>query len=399
MSFANPTPLRIGMSGTLGGRRFRVAGRVVMGMEEGGETYYWNEFNLVDERGDDSVTLVFEETESGGEWKLFTLFDPGTPLTAADAASRRVGDRVNLDGTPRRITLVDESRVYHIEGIAPEGVEVGDVAHYFNAETGDKMLVASWTGNEIEFYWGADLPRGTVAQAFGVSETPVRRSFAASGAASDWADGRSYDSMSQFVQKAVGVVLVVAVACAILSFCTPRRASIAKKVSAPPAPLEVARFGMVNGTRWQIRRHGVMEIAQVGRIYERHEYVLEDDAGGRVLVVCGLQPGEADWVWFTPLAPDAPLTPAQAAALRVGDEVNVDGWVGRVTQLHQATVRQANQLGNTPLRMGAIEWAFEARSGATPLLARWDAEGIVFYRGERRPAQALAAAFMPKPAT
>ncbi|MEI9864534.1 MAG: hypothetical protein WDN00_08275 [Limisphaerales bacterium] len=33
-----------------------------------------------------------------------------------------------------------------IEGRAPDGVEVGDVANYFNAEAGDMMQVVSWTG-------------------------------------------------------------------------------------------------------------------------------------------------------------------------------------------------------------------------------------------------------------
>ena len=46
MSFENPTLLRIGMHGNFAGKDYRVAGRVVMGETEGGETYYWNEFNL-----------------------------------------------------------------------------------------------------------------------------------------------------------------------------------------------------------------------------------------------------------------------------------------------------------------------------------------------------------------
>ena len=43
MSFANPTPIKVGMSGTFNGRQYRVAGRVVIGMDEGGEQYFWNE--------------------------------------------------------------------------------------------------------------------------------------------------------------------------------------------------------------------------------------------------------------------------------------------------------------------------------------------------------------------
>lgn len=142
MSFDNPTRLRIGMHGNFAGKDYRVAGRVVMGETEGGETYYWNEFNLESTDGS-YADLVFEETERGGEWRLFTLFEPEYPMTAADAATKRVGDHLNLTGENIRITLRSASRVYHIEGQAPEGVEVGDVANYFNAEAGNIMQVVS----------------------------------------------------------------------------------------------------------------------------------------------------------------------------------------------------------------------------------------------------------------
>src|SRR5688572_12689398 len=68
MSHDNPTPLRIGTSGTLNGWRVQVAGRLVMSMQDRGQTWYWNEFHLLDEAGT-SATLVFEETEDGAEWK------------------------------------------------------------------------------------------------------------------------------------------------------------------------------------------------------------------------------------------------------------------------------------------------------------------------------------------
>ncbi len=176
MSYANSTPLRIGATGTLNGWRVRVAGRVVLGVSEGGETYYWNEFNLVDDSGN-SATLVLEETEQGPEWKLFRAIEPLHPLDARAAAEKHVGDQVNLDGRPVAVTLTGASRVYHIEGEAPEGVEVGDVANYFNADTGDRMLVASWTGHEIEFYEGLDVPPETLATAFGLP----RHTFSAAG--------------------------------------------------------------------------------------------------------------------------------------------------------------------------------------------------------------------------
>ena len=87
MSYENPTPLQIGATGVLNGWSVRVAGRVVLGVDVDGVTYFWNEFNLADDSGN-SATLVFEETENGGEWKLFREFTPLRPLSARDAAGQ-----------------------------------------------------------------------------------------------------------------------------------------------------------------------------------------------------------------------------------------------------------------------------------------------------------------------
>lgn len=153
MSTRNPTPLRVGMKGTLLGNPCRIAGRLVLGMEEEGEIYYWTEFNVLTDSGE-NLTLVYEATESGAEWRIFRLFEPDYPISAADAATKRVGDTIYLDDDGLKVTCVDESRVYHIEGEAPEGVTVGDVAHYFNAERGQRMIVVSWTGDEVECFRG-----------------------------------------------------------------------------------------------------------------------------------------------------------------------------------------------------------------------------------------------------
>ena len=66
------------MTGKLSGTQYRVVGRVVLGEDEDGDTYYWNEFNLESDGGG-VATLVYEETEQGGEWRLFRLFEPASP--------------------------------------------------------------------------------------------------------------------------------------------------------------------------------------------------------------------------------------------------------------------------------------------------------------------------------
>jgi hypothetical protein len=398
MSFANPTPLRIGMTATLANRRFRVAGRVVMGMDDEGETYYWNEFNLVDDAGA-SATLVYEETEHGGQWRLFTMFEPEYPMTAADAATKRVGDPLNLNGTDVRVTLVDESRVYHIEGQAPEGVEVGDAAHYFNAEAGDTMQVVSWTGDEVEYYRGMDLPRGAVASAFNL---PRESAFGSAGLSSGGSSGTEsddgkYDSLPKFFIKMAALLVGVAMVYSTYSCHGPRLQASVTKTPAPAAPLPLEGSGKLDGRNYHIASHRVVEIAEVGRLYDRHEYQLLDDDGKPALLVCGWNPKSPDWVLYTPIELLTPLMPVQAGAKKLGEVVNVDGLDASINELFLSTVEQSDPGPSSPLdvKKGDRHFGFSARSAATLLLACWNNDSITYHRGKVLPARDVTAAFNP----
>lgn len=388
MNPANPTPITVGLSGTFNGRRYRVAGRMVLGMEEGGELYCWNEFNLVGPEGQ-GATLVYEEGERGGEWRMFTLFEPDCPMTAADAASRRVGDQLNLEGTDLRVTLVDESRVYFIEGEAPEGVEVGDVAHYFNAEAGRNMVVVSWTGDEVEYYRGLNLTAGLVASAFNLPREQLESlSLMGSGLAGDAGS-----------QARRGVWIALVVLAAFIGFagytsCRPfhSRAAIVRQ-AAPAAPLKLPAAGTLAGHAWRVTSHAVVEIAEVGRVFDRHEYQLRDAETNRALLVCGLQPGDSNWTLFTPLTPLQPLRADEAAALRVGDLVSVDGLSAPVTELFRSLVREADGGELSELTLDAVRFGLLARTNTTILLLRWNAGQISFQRGRTFSARDGLAAF------
>jgi hypothetical protein len=398
MSFANPTALRIGMTATLAGRQYRVAGRVVMGMDDAGETYYWNEFNLVNDDGT-SATLVYEETEHGGQWRLFVLFEPEYTMTAADAATRQVGDQLNLDGTNMRVTLVDESCVYHIEGEAPEGVEVGDVAHYFNAEAGNKMVVVSWTGDEVEYYHGQDLPRDAVASAFNL---PRKSAFGSSGLSAGISsalesDDGEYDSMPKFFLKMAALLIGVAVIFSSYSCHGPRRQASVTKAPAPAAPLPLAGSGKLADRNYHITGHSVVEIAEVGRLYDRHEYQLLDDDGKPALLVCGRNPKSPDWILYTPVELLTPLTPMQAGAKKLGEVVNVDGLDATISELFLSTVEQLDPGPSSPLdvKKGDRHFGFSARSTATLLLACWNNDSITYHWGKVLTAKDVTAAFNP----
>jgi len=388
MSYSNPTPVTLGLSGSFGGRRYRVAGRIVMGMEEAGETYYWNEFNLVGADGP-SATLVFEETERGGEWRLFTMFEPLKPMSVGEAASKRVGDPVIFDDRLLNVTLVDESRVYHIEGEAPEGVEVGDVARYFNAGVGTGMVVVSWTGDEIEFYRGMDLPQGVVAAAFGLPSERFGRPLPG---------GAARSVPAGCIGKLVGAFLAVVIAVVAYTSCwaPSQQPATPAKPKLPPAPLAIGSAGTLGGVAYHVRGHAVVEVAQVGRVFDRHEYQLSGDDRSDALLLYGWRPGAKSWLLLIPFQPPTPLTPQQAAARGMGDKVNLDGVPVPVTELFRSTVRQSQSAETPELTNRTVLYGFTAQSGTNLFLVRWQEGGITFYRGSILPAQEVSEAFSRK---
>ncbi len=380
----NPTPLRVGMSGAFVGKNYRIAGRIVMSMEEAGETYYWNEFHLLGDEGK-CATLVFEQTEHGPEWKMFTLLEPAPPMTAAQAASKRVGDQVPFEGRTLRVSCVDESRVCEIEGEAPEGVELGDIAHYFNAESGNEMIVVSWTGDEVEFFRGVNIPGRAVAGAFGVSAVP-------SGALSYL--GQSHDDAASDQRK--GKFILALMALALVWFAVPRfgcnsvqRAERPPKL--PPAQLSIGSVGKLNALQYRITGHAVVEVAHVGKRYLRHEYSVVDEAGNEAWLWQGTEQGASKWLLVTPFAPPQSLTPAAAGALRLGQSIPLDDATANVTDFFLSRIGKVEGAANLPV--GTELYGFTARGSRAAIVARWNGTAIVMYRTvpttEKNPAKSF----------
>lgn len=358
------------MSCTLAEKRWWVAGRVVLGMEDGGETYYWNEFHLVGEN-DQEATLVHEETETGAEWRLFTLFEPNTPMTLVEVSAKKVGDIFNLDGTRMQVTLVDESRVFYIEGTPPEGVEIGDIAHYFNAETAGRMIVVSWTGDEIEFYQGMNLPVGAVESAFGLPRAPAFPS----------RTGPSGESnLGHRIAKGLVLLVPLTFAIALFRSCEVRtHISQSAKPTRIPAPLSVGASGTIEDATWAISTHQVMEIAMTGRQYDRHEYTLHNPQGENRLLVCEPHAGRIQWTWFRPIKLMTNMTPVIAASHKGGDNIVLDDKTVVVTELFQTTLSQsAKSLGNpTQLRF----FCLSGQSETNVYLIRWNEGEIACFKG------------------
>jgi hypothetical protein len=380
MSYENPTALRLGMTGTLNGWQTRVVGRVVLGMEEGGEIYYWNEFNLADNSGA-GATLVYEETENGPEWKLFRPFEPLRPITAAEAALKRVGDRAELDGVSTRISLVDQSRVYSIDGTAPEGVEVGDVANYFNVERGDRMLVVSWTGDEVEVFEGRDVPADRVAAAFGLPAVT---------------SGFRHETSSlpgAGPKPAVAIVGLVITLISLFSFfsCVSGNRRVGRSSAPEPPPRRVAPpLQLANGAQgtlgprsYIIEGRAVLAIGTVRGLYDRREYDLVATGDQHALLVQGLTGGSKEWHLFVPVDPPADFSPFVAAAQRKDAAVKLDAKASVIAELFQASTLAAEGNSGKDQWPAGTRYGFIARAGEEWLMARWDEKELRLYRGSK----------------
>jgi len=382
MSLENPTRLRIGMRGDFAGRNFIVLGRVVMGVEVNEETYYWNEFNLQAETGE-RATLVYEDSERGGEWRLFTMFEPESPMTAADAATKQVGDRLNLNGTDVGVTLVTSSRVYRIEGEAPEGVQVGSEANYFNAEAGDVMQVVSWTGQEVEYYNGFTLGRRSVETAFNLPSAAASSMFSRfnKSASLDDSDDQNYFGSGKFLLLAGVAVLVFIFVFGRGCFSSSEMAPVKRTYASSP-PLMVGTAGHWGGKSFHITAHAVVEIGEVGAIYERNEYELKDDSGLLAWLVCGERSDSKDWSLYAPSTPLEPLAAQACAAQKVGDAVNIDGINGKVSEIYQYTVKSMDNTAPSGWHQGMVQYGYAAPSDYNLLQVRWNTNGVSYYHGK-----------------
>ena len=394
MSYENPTQLRIGMHGDFAGKDFRLVGRSVLGVDIAGETYYWNEFNLEAKSGE-TATLVFEETETGGDWRLFTQFEPDFPLTAADAATKQVGDSLNLTGADVRVTLVQRSRVYYVEAEAPEGETVGSIANYFNAEAGDVMQVVSWTGDEVEYYNGISLSPRAIEQAFNLPHVAQPTGLNRFARLDGESDSEHYLGTGKFIlwMLAIGLIFLALFGRNFSCGRNYETATVKKIYATATPPLTVGATGKIDGNNFRITAHAVVELAEVGAIFERHEYELTDDSGLVTLLVCGEKPGATDWTLYTPLTPLVPPTPQESAAKKSGDVVNLADTTATVSELFQSTVRSLDNVAATGWHQGDVNFGYAARGQNDWLLVRWDNAGSKFYRGKKISSKDFAAHF------
>ncbi len=395
MNFKNPTYIHVGQSATYAGLTWQVLGRVVLGVVEHGETYYWHEFNLQSDTGD-TATLVFERTERGAEWRWFTQFQPQYPLTAEDAATQEVGDQLNLEGTDVRVSLVETSRIYFIEGQPAEGEHVDATARYFNAQHGDDMIVVSWTGDAVEYYRGRTISNREVRAAFHLDAPDLPGVPPGGLSRFDTRENEGF-SGSAMVTKVLLAILVLIAGLFLCKFIFMRTGSGPgiTRITAPASPLSLGATGRVASVNYRLTGHALLQLSEVNWQLEQHEYYLRDDQNQEAVLIMNFHPHDPDWVLFTPMHPLDALTPYQAARRRLGEIVDVAGLVVPVEELFSVHVQSAEFVGAPEVSPGETFYGFSGTHEGSILVANWNASGIHFWRGRSLSSRSVLAAFAP----
>lgn len=370
MSTHNPTALLIGMSGQLFDRTYRICGRVVLSTDVDGERYYWQEFFLKTNGGEEA-TLVFEETERGPTWKLFQYFEPQSPFSIADLSRVNVGDSVGVDAFKGTVDLLGKSTVRTIEGEAPEGVERDDYSQYFNASVGDATLVVSWANGAVEHYVGHDLTRDIVRKAFG-AELPA--SYKKTPLASTSAD---YGSQSIPFGKIVGFAALALFLVFQFTRCAPSSCSHEQSFSArkPPADkLEIGRSFVLAGHTQSVRSCAIVEYATASFTRQARLYELVDDVGRPSQLLLGIENDEKIWtLWDAmPVSPVANRTPQQLGALKAGSSFSHNDATFFIATLYRMRVLRIIAGSSELFPVGKIRYGFIAKGKNSWVIFDWD---------------------------
>ena len=148
-----------------------------------------------------------------------------------------------------------------------------------------------------------------------------------------------------------------------------------------------------NSTSLRITGHAVVEMDEVGLIYERHEYQLTDDLEQSARLVCGQKSADKHWTLFATLAPMLPPRAQECAAKKIGDLITVDGGSGTVRHIFSSFVRETGGATSDALLVGQTYFGLQAQSENTSQLIHWNNDVIYFNRGTEVLAQEAKTAF------
>ena len=147
-----PSPLYLDATGTIGGRRFRVLGRLVYEYDGG----TWQEWYLAFDGEGERVWL--EEDEG-----RFTFYrSMAVPHGQAPPSALRPGDTFRVGDAEATVQEVGEATVVSAEGQLGSQILPGETIRYVDGTRGETEVALEYGEREVEVFVGRALDRDAV---------------------------------------------------------------------------------------------------------------------------------------------------------------------------------------------------------------------------------------------
>jgi hypothetical protein len=118
--------------------------------------------------GPDGAVLINGLSGGAKEWHLLKKSHAPLPvLTPFDAAMKRKGTSVNIDGQILRIIELFHSKTVALVGPGTVGLQPDALEYGFIARDGAEWLIARWNENQIQYLRGLAIPETDVLAALG----------------------------------------------------------------------------------------------------------------------------------------------------------------------------------------------------------------------------------------
>lgn len=267
---SHTTPIRVGMTARIGGKEYHNVGRIRYAQSEDGETYYWEEWVLLNPDGDVRY-LEYDE----GKWTLSAPFEPRQAPSEGILATISEGNSYPVDSLTVTVTDAGTCRVQAVEGEIPWPIQKGDQLRYVDMEGGGGFYSAELPGDgTAEWFRGQRLDSRAVYALFDLREMIAHE--------------EKRDQARQG-RRFFGIVCLLAGLTALLGWgCSGSRAKVVAQDS-----VVVSQIGP-EGVR-----KGPYHLSAVGRVHRLRvsssltqtstwvQAVLEDDTAGELFDVTG----------------------------------------------------------------------------------------------------------------
>ena len=150
-------PFQLGMQGAIGPETYAIIGRVRYRDQDD----EWDEWLVLSTGG--AYRWISDSADVG-----MVFWKPVTPPAPIDPSIIERGGVFNLGYGPAQVRSRGDAVIAYQEGELTWRARLGDRMDYAEAVSGNTLYSIEWTPNEIEFFQGERVDRGTVEAAFGL---------------------------------------------------------------------------------------------------------------------------------------------------------------------------------------------------------------------------------------